>query len=64
MRIILPNEIVDMVNSDIEFKKILKNNIVKFVREFKKEIEFEMDIVSITVQKLDLFQLLFYMYKI
>ncbi|MFR1823278.1 MAG: hypothetical protein ACLSXJ_07930 [Clostridium saudiense] len=59
MRIILPNEIVDMVNSDIEFKKILKNNIVKFVRELKKEIEFEMDIVSITVQKLDLFQLLF-----
>ena len=59
MRIILPNEIVDMVNSDIEFKKILKNNIVKFVRELKKEIEFEMDIVSITVQKLDLFQLIF-----
>lgn len=53
-----------MVNSDIEFKKILKNNIVKFVRELKKEIEFEMDIVSITVQKLDLFQLLFQMYKI
>lgn len=49
MRIKLPNEIVDMVNSDIEFKKILKSNIVKFVRELKKEIEFEIDIVSITV---------------
>ena len=39
--ITLPNEFVDMINSDTECKKILKSNIVKFVRELKKELEFE-----------------------
>nr|DAZ53540.1 MAG TPA: hypothetical protein [Caudoviricetes sp.] len=41
LTISLPNELVDMINSDTECKKILKSNIVKFVRELKKELEFE-----------------------
>lgn len=45
--ITLPNEIVDMINSNTECKKILKDNIVKFIRELKKELEIERDIVSI-----------------
>lgn len=35
LTISLPNELVDMINSDTECKKILKSNIVKFVRELK-----------------------------
>ncbi|MGG7058324.1 hypothetical protein ACQPUZ_08500 [Clostridium tertium] len=46
LAIILPNELVDMVNSDDKGKKILKYNIVKFIRELKKELEFERNIVS------------------
>lgn len=41
LTISLPNELVDMINIDTECKKILKSNIVKFVRELKKELEFE-----------------------
>lgn len=43
--ITLPSEVVDM--SDIECKKILKNNIVKFMRSLKKELEFKRDIISV-----------------
>ena len=39
--ITLPNELVDIINSDTECKKKLKSNIVKFVRGLKKELEFE-----------------------
>lgn len=39
--ITLPNELVDIINSVDRGKNILKSNIVKFVRELKKELEFE-----------------------
>lgn len=39
--ITLPNELIDMINSNTECKKKLKSNIVKFVRGLKKELEFE-----------------------
>ena len=39
--ITLPNELVDIINSDTECKKKLKSNIVKFVRGLKKELEFD-----------------------
>lgn len=41
--ITLPNELVDVING----KKILKDNIVKFIMELKKELELEGDIASI-----------------
>lgn len=36
-----------MINREDNGKKILKNNIVRFIRELKKELGFERDIVSI-----------------
>ncbi|MBS5985247.1 hypothetical protein [Clostridium sp.] len=47
LTITLPNELVGMINSDDRGKKILKNNIVKLVRELKKGLEFQKDIASI-----------------
>lgn len=47
LAITLPNELVDMINGEANGKKILKDNIVKFIRELKKELEFERGIVSI-----------------
>lgn len=41
LTISLPNELIDMINSNTECKKKLKSNIVKFVRGLKKELEFE-----------------------
>ncbi|MGG7212085.1 hypothetical protein ACQPUY_00555 [Clostridium nigeriense] len=47
LTITLPNELVGMINSNTECKKILRSNVIKFVRDLKKELEFERDIISI-----------------
>lgn len=39
--ITLPNEIIDMINSDDRGKKILRSNIVRLMRSLKKELEIE-----------------------
>ncbi len=45
--ITLPNEIVDMISSNTECKNILRNNIVRFMRSLKSDLELESYIVSI-----------------
>jgi len=37
--ITLPNEIIDMIDNDDRGKKILTDNIVKFVRSLKSDLE-------------------------
>ena len=44
LTISLPNELVDMINSNTECKKILRNNIVRFMRSLKKELEIQKSI--------------------
>ncbi|WP_289128496.1 hypothetical protein [uncultured Clostridium sp.] len=44
--ITLPKEILDMIDKEAKGKEILKNNIVTFIRELKKELGFERDIVN------------------
>lgn len=41
--ITLPSEIVDMVNREANGKKILKNNIVEFMRSLKSDLDIERD---------------------
>ena len=45
--ITLPNDIVDMISSNTECKNILRNNIVRFMRSLKSDLELESYIVSI-----------------
>lgn len=45
--ITLPKEFINMINSNTECKKILRSNVIKFVRDLKKELEFERDIISV-----------------
>ena len=47
LTITLQNELVDMINSNTECKKILRSNIVKFMRSLKKELEIEIDIANV-----------------
>ena len=42
--ITLPNEIVDMISSNTECKNILRNNIVRFMRSLKSDLEFQKSI--------------------
>ena len=39
--ITLPNEIVDMISSNTECKNILRNNIVRFMRSLKSDLELQ-----------------------
>lgn len=41
LTIALPNELVDMINSNTECKKILISNIVRFMKSLNKELEIE-----------------------
>ncbi|MDB2115672.1 hypothetical protein [Clostridium paraputrificum] len=41
LTIALPNELVDMINSNTECKKILRSNIVRFMKSLNKELEIE-----------------------
>lgn len=43
--ITLPNEIVDMISSNTECKNILRNNIVRFMRSLKSDLELQKSIV-------------------
>lgn len=42
--ITLPNEIVDMISSNTECKNILRNNIVRFMRSLKSDLELQKSI--------------------
>lgn len=42
--ITLPNELVDMINGEANGKKILKDNIVRFMRSLKSDLEFQKSI--------------------
>ena len=41
LTISLPNELVDMINSNTECKKILRSNIVRFMRSLKSDLELQ-----------------------
>lgn len=41
LTISLPNELVDMINSNTECKKILRSNIVRFMRSLKSDLKLQ-----------------------
>lgn len=43
----LPNEIVHMINSVDKGKKILRSNLVQFMRSLKSDLELEKDVANI-----------------
>ena len=50
--ITLPNEIIDMINSVDGGKKILRSNLLEFMRSLKSDLELGMDTIS-NIQSLE-----------